>query len=202
MSTVTARERGPHGVSATLGDGTVLRARLLVGAEGRNSPTREDAGIAVARWDYRHRAIIAGLAHGKPHGGVAWGIDRVVMLLMGILLVMGSTMSIFATSLFPFDRFVGTDASVAGVAFGVGLAIASFRPEVNISWVRAAILYAILLIVYRIVFAVFVGTGIEPAPIVIGIVFAVALIVLYPRRGDLMPAGDHTTTDHRPVPTA
>ncbi|GAC1615437.1 MAG: hypothetical protein NVS9B1_25210 [Candidatus Dormibacteraceae bacterium] len=126
----------------------------------------------------------------------------VVMLLMGILLVMGSTMSIFATSLFPFDRFVGTDASVAGVAFGVGLAIASFRPEANISWVRAAILYAILLIVYRIVFAVFVGTGIEPGPIVIGIVFAVALIVLYPRRGDLMPASDHTTTDHRPVPTA
>ena len=73
-STVVSRERGPHGVSATLGDGSVLKARLLVGAEGRQSPTREDAGIAVARWDYRHRAIIAGLAHAKPHGGVAWEI--------------------------------------------------------------------------------------------------------------------------------
>ena len=73
-STVVSRERGAHGVSATLGDGTVLKARLLVGAEGRMSPTRDEAGIAVARWDYRHRAIIAGLAHAKPHGGVAWEI--------------------------------------------------------------------------------------------------------------------------------
>ncbi len=73
-STVVSRERGPHGVSAILGDGSVLKARLLVGAEGRNSPTRDDAGIAIAKWDYRHRAIIAGLAHATPHGGVAWEI--------------------------------------------------------------------------------------------------------------------------------
>ena len=46
----------------------------MVAAEGRNSPTREEAGIAVARWDYRHRAIIAGLRHAKPHDGVAWEI--------------------------------------------------------------------------------------------------------------------------------
>ena len=71
---VISRERGLHGVSATLGDGTVLSARLMVAAEGRNSPTREEAGIAVAKWDYRHRAIIAGLAHATPHDGVAWEI--------------------------------------------------------------------------------------------------------------------------------
>jgi 2-octaprenyl-6-methoxyphenol hydroxylase len=46
----------------------------MVAAEGRHSPTREEAGIAVARWDYRHRAIIAGLTHEKPHEGVAWEI--------------------------------------------------------------------------------------------------------------------------------
>ena len=72
--TVAARERGPFAVSATLTDGRVLRARLMVGAEGRQSPTRDEAGIGVARWDYRHRAIIAGLAHDKPHGNVAWEI--------------------------------------------------------------------------------------------------------------------------------
>jgi 2-octaprenyl-6-methoxyphenol hydroxylase len=73
-STVVSRHRGSHGVSATLGDGSVLRARLMVAAEGRNSPTREEAELAVAKWDYRHRAIIAGLAHSKPHDGVAWEI--------------------------------------------------------------------------------------------------------------------------------
>src|SRR6188508_3614247 len=44
-STVIARERGPFAVSATLADGRTLRARLMVGAEGRQSPTREEAGL-------------------------------------------------------------------------------------------------------------------------------------------------------------
>ena len=73
-SEVVARERGAHQVSATLADGCVLRARLMVAAEGRNSPTREEAGLRVAKWDYRHRAIVAGLAHDKSHDNVAWEI--------------------------------------------------------------------------------------------------------------------------------
>ncbi len=71
---VVARERGQHAVSATLADGRTLRAALMVGAEGRMSPTREEAGVKVAKWQYGHRAIIAGLEHAKPHGGVAWEI--------------------------------------------------------------------------------------------------------------------------------
>ena len=71
---VVARTRGEHGVSATLADGTALPARLLVGAEGRNSPTRDEAGLPMARWDYRHQAIVAGLLHERPHENVAWEI--------------------------------------------------------------------------------------------------------------------------------
>jgi 2-octaprenyl-6-methoxyphenol hydroxylase len=71
---VVRRERGEHGVSAALADGTVLEAALMIAAEGRGSPTRDEAGIAVARWDYRHRAIIAGLTHSKSHENVAWEI--------------------------------------------------------------------------------------------------------------------------------
>ncbi len=71
---VTMRSRGDYGVSTTLADGRVLAAALMIAAEGRSSPTREEAGIAIARWDYRHRAIIAGLVHEKPHGNVAWEI--------------------------------------------------------------------------------------------------------------------------------
>ncbi len=71
---VTRRRRGEHGVSAALAHGPELTASLMVGAEGRNSPTRQEAGIAVAKWDYRHRAIIAGLTHEKPHENVAWEI--------------------------------------------------------------------------------------------------------------------------------
>jgi len=71
---IVARTRGEHGVSATLADGTRLEASLMVAAEGRGSPTREDAGIPIAQWQYHHRAVIAGLTHEKPHGNVAWEI--------------------------------------------------------------------------------------------------------------------------------
>lgn len=71
---VTTRERGDHGVAVTLEDGRTIRARLMVGAEGRQSPTRDEAGFTPARWDYGHRAIIAGLTHDKPHDNVAWEI--------------------------------------------------------------------------------------------------------------------------------
>jgi 2-octaprenyl-6-methoxyphenol hydroxylase len=73
-SQVALRTRDAFGVSVTMTDGRTLRARLMVGAEGRASPTREEAGLHVANWDYRHRAIIAGLAHTAPHEGVAWEI--------------------------------------------------------------------------------------------------------------------------------
>lgn len=68
------RQRGPHGVSVTLGDGRVLEGSLLVAAEGRQSPTRDQAGFALAKWDYRHRAQVTALYHEKPHEGVAWEI--------------------------------------------------------------------------------------------------------------------------------
>ena len=71
---VAQRERGPHGVSVTLADGRVLAANLLVAAEGRQSPTREEAGFSLAKWDYSHRAMVTGLIHEKPHGNVAWEI--------------------------------------------------------------------------------------------------------------------------------
>lgn len=66
--------RGADGVRVMLADGRVLTASLLVAADGRGSPTREAAGIRVARWSYDHRAIIATIAHDQPHGGVAYEI--------------------------------------------------------------------------------------------------------------------------------
>ena len=68
------RTRGEHGVSVALSDGRMLEASLLVGAEGRQSPTRAEAGLASARWDYRHRAFVTAITHEQPHGGVAWEI--------------------------------------------------------------------------------------------------------------------------------
>lgn len=71
---VTERQRSEYGVAAGLADGQKLKGRLMIAAEGRQSPTRDAAGISIAKWDYKHRAIIAGLTHEKPHGNVAWEI--------------------------------------------------------------------------------------------------------------------------------
>lgn len=73
-ATVAERQRSEYGVAAVLADGRKFRGRLMIAAEGRKSPTRDAAGIAIAKWDYKHRAIIAGLTHEKPHGNVAWEI--------------------------------------------------------------------------------------------------------------------------------
>jgi 2-octaprenyl-6-methoxyphenol hydroxylase len=71
---VAARERGPHKVVVSLKDGRVLEGCLLVAAEGRQSPTRDEAGFSLARWDYRHRAIVTALHHELSHENVAWEI--------------------------------------------------------------------------------------------------------------------------------
>lgn len=68
------RDRGPHGVEVELSDGRVLKASLLVAAEGRQSPTRDEAGFALAKWDYKHRAMVTGLFHEKSHDNTAWEI--------------------------------------------------------------------------------------------------------------------------------
>ncbi|RVQ65511.1 ubiquinone biosynthesis protein UbiH [Croceicoccus ponticola] len=73
-SRIVVRERGEFGVVAVREDGTRFEGSLMVAAEGRRSPTREEAGLTVAKWDYRHRALICGLTHEKPHGNIAWEI--------------------------------------------------------------------------------------------------------------------------------
>ncbi len=70
----TSVKRDAAGVVATLYDGTTVSAPLLVAAEGRNSPTREAAGIAVARWRYDHAAIVGAFHHERPHGNTAFEI--------------------------------------------------------------------------------------------------------------------------------
>jgi 2-octaprenyl-6-methoxyphenol hydroxylase len=59
------------GIQATLSDGRRLRARLLVGADGRGSGVAARAGIRRQGWDYGQTALVAAIAHDHPHHGVA-----------------------------------------------------------------------------------------------------------------------------------
>ncbi len=64
-------ERTEQHVTVKLESGQTLKAALLVAAEGRNSPTRQAAGITVAQWRYDHAAIISAFDHAIDHGHVA-----------------------------------------------------------------------------------------------------------------------------------
>ena len=71
---VASAEREEHGVVVALEDGRKLSAPLLVGADGRNSPLRDQAGIRMARWKYEHTAIVSTLRHQQPHDNIAYEI--------------------------------------------------------------------------------------------------------------------------------
>lgn len=55
-----------------LNDGTQLAARLIVGAEGKNSTSRQMLGLKVKSWDYHQTATVATVEHNKPHEHIAW----------------------------------------------------------------------------------------------------------------------------------
>lgn len=59
------------GVNLNLLDGHVLRARLLIGCDGRNSKIAKWSDISHFGWDYNQTALVCALSHEKPHLGVA-----------------------------------------------------------------------------------------------------------------------------------
>ena len=58
-------------VSARLGQGGEVPARLMVAADGLKSRLRDLAGIGTANWSYGQSGIVATVAHERPHGGRA-----------------------------------------------------------------------------------------------------------------------------------
>lgn len=69
ITTVSSSEQ--EGTEVTLDDGRRLRARLLVIADGPDSPLRAALGIDSIGWDYSQRAIVAHVATEHAHGGIA-----------------------------------------------------------------------------------------------------------------------------------
>lgn len=63
-------------VRVTLLEGSQIRARLVVGADGRESLCREAAGIRARTWRYPQTAIACNLRHSAPHDDVCTEIHR------------------------------------------------------------------------------------------------------------------------------
>lgn len=56
----------------TLADGAVLSARLLVGADGRDSWVRQAAGLLAVNTPYAEKGLVANFACAKPHRQLAY----------------------------------------------------------------------------------------------------------------------------------
>ena len=52
-------------------DGEQLAARLVIGADGRRSPSRTAAGIGVSHRDLHQSALTLNISHTRPHNGVS-----------------------------------------------------------------------------------------------------------------------------------
>ncbi|SNR33843.1 2-octaprenyl-6-methoxyphenyl hydroxylase [Paracoccus sediminis] len=68
---VTGHGSTAGGVEVVLSDGRRLRAGLLVGADGRGSGVAARAGIRRQGWGYGQTALVAAIAHERPHHGIA-----------------------------------------------------------------------------------------------------------------------------------
>lgn len=65
-------EIAPDAAVLTLEDGRNVRAKLVVGADGRDSWVRNQVGISAAPVDYHQHGVVANFATEKPHRGIAW----------------------------------------------------------------------------------------------------------------------------------
>lgn len=59
-----------------LSTGKTLGARLVIAADGRESPTRTAAGIKTSSWSYTQAAIVATFAHSRAHRGISTELHR------------------------------------------------------------------------------------------------------------------------------
>ena len=67
----TALSQGDEFAELTLQDGRTLQARLIVGADGRDSWIRKQTGISAAPIDYQQHGVVANFTCQLPHRGIA-----------------------------------------------------------------------------------------------------------------------------------
>jgi hypothetical protein len=120
-----------------------------------------------------------------------------VMVLMGAALVGGSARALFGDALLPLDLEIGTNSSAAAAVLGIGLMAAAIHPANNIAWVRAGILYGLVVIFYELGAHFIIGSKFYFGPVIFGIASSFLLIALYPQRSKLMPPVTDPPTAYR-----
>jgi hypothetical protein len=114
-------------------------------------------------------------------------ILRIGMLLMGIGLLGGAVGTVLVASFKAIDEQVGTNGSAAAAVLGIGLIVGAINPSRSVAWVRAGILYGLVVLIFEIVSALH-GKGFHLGPVIFGLAFTLLLIAAYPERKRLLGA--------------
>ncbi|MEM9058124.1 MAG: FAD-dependent monooxygenase, partial [Pseudomonadota bacterium] len=122
---------GTRAVTVTLDDGRELAARVVVGADGAGSRTRECAGIEVSGWPYGQRALVTHVTTERPHRETAWqrflpdGPLALLPLADGRLSVVWSTLPEHAEELEAMDEAAFHTALTEGSDRALGAVVGS-----------------------------------------------------------------------------
>ena len=72
----TAIEPGDENIRVSLTEGRTLTARLVAGADGRASISRQAAGIGTRAWSYEQMALACNFSHSEPHDDASTEFHR------------------------------------------------------------------------------------------------------------------------------
>ena len=108
------------------------------------------------------------------------------MVLMGIGLLGGAAGTVLVTSFKSIDEQVGTNGSAAAAVLGIGLLVAAINPLGSIAWVRAGILYGLVVLIFEVISWLH-GKSFHLGPVIFGLAFTLLLVAVYPERRKLLP---------------
>ena len=140
---LTAIAKTPFGVNVSLASNLIIKAALVIGADGRASPLRVIAGIDVIEKDYQSDAVVANFKTEKPHGNVAqqWfskdGVLAYLPLPNQQVSIVWSTSRTHADYLRGLDDVAFAEAVAQAGQYSLGsLTLASARESISLKRIR------------------------------------------------------------------
>jgi len=70
-TTVSNFDISDDNAKIVLENGKAITAKLIIGADGRGSKTRNHMGVEIKKWSYNQTALIAIITHENPHNNIA-----------------------------------------------------------------------------------------------------------------------------------
>ena len=153
-----------NAVELTLEDGQRLSGRLLIGADGRDSWVREQAGLQAITTPYHEQGVVANFATEKPHGNVArqWFLENSVLAWLPLpgnrMSIVWSTPDAEASSLLAAsDEVLAERVAAAG-----GYALGALEPLTPAAAFPLKLIRVPRIVAHRLALVGDAGHGIHP----------------------------------------